>query len=180
MKRQAHKNGEPMATVTTPRLHLSPFQPSDWNFFRLLREDTRVMRYIAAVASEKDNRLLFATRLTAPHTFVVRLHNSPTPLGDIGLKISPHNREEADVGYMFMPEAQGKGIATEAIRALCEYAFTQAGVKALNAWVLADNVGSVRVLEKLGFVRTQMLEQAYEINGVCYDDWVYRLEADAF
>lgn len=53
-------------------------------------------------------------------------------------------------------------------------------MKALNAWVLADNVGSVRVLEKLGFVRTQMLEQAYEINGVCYDDWVYRLEADAF
>jgi hypothetical protein len=26
-------------------------------------------------------------------------------------------------------------------------------------------------------VRTQILEKAYEINGVRYDDWVYRLES---
>lgn len=69
-----------------------------------------------------------------------------------------------------------KGIASEALRAVCEYAFNQTGVKAINAYVLADNVGSVRVLEKAGFVRTQVLEKAYEINGVRYDDWVYRLE----
>ncbi|MFW0765193.1 GNAT family N-acetyltransferase [Trabulsiella odontotermitis] len=169
-----------MATITTTRLILSPFQTTDWNFFRVLREDPSVMRYIASIAPEKDNRLLFATRLNAPHTFVVRTHADPTALGDIGLKISPQYREEADIGYMFIPQAQGKGIASEAVRALCEYAFTQAGVKALNAWVLADNTGSVRVLEKCGFVRTQMLEKAYEIDGVHYDDWAYRLEKSAF
>ncbi|MNR69060.1 hypothetical protein D3C85_1940310 [compost metagenome] len=62
---------------------------------------------------------------------------------------------------------------------MCDYAFNQTGVKAINAYVLADNVGSVRVLEKMGFVRTQVLEQAYEIDGVRYDDWVYRLEVNA-
>lgn len=62
---------------------------------------------------------------------------------------------------------------------MCDYAFNLVGVKAVNAYVLADNVGSMRVLEKTGFVRTQVLEKAYEIDGVKFDDWVYRLELSA-
>lgn len=168
-----------MATITTPRLSLSPFAPDDWAFFRTLREDRAIMRYMAAVAPEKETRRLFAARLTAPHLFVIRFHDDDTPLGDIGLQISPENRKEADIGYTVVPAAQGKGIASEALRAVCDYAFNQTGVKAINAYVLADNVGSVRVLEKAGFVRTQVLEKAYEIDGIRYDDWVYRLECGA-
>jgi lambda repressor-like predicted transcriptional regulator len=36
---QIHRNGVTMATITTPRLHLTPFEPTDWAFFRSLRED---------------------------------------------------------------------------------------------------------------------------------------------
>ncbi|MGG5837605.1 GNAT family N-acetyltransferase [Huaxiibacter chinensis] len=168
-----------MATITTPRLQLTPFEPSDWPFFRTLREDRSIMRYMASIAPEKETRRLFAARLMAEHVFVIRLHDSPAPLGDIGLKISSANREEADIGYTVVPAAQGKGIASEALRAVCEYAFNQTGVKAINAYVLADNIGSVRVLEKAGFARTQVLEKAYEIDGVKYDDWVYRVERGA-
>lgn len=165
-----------MATIITPRLRLTPFEPFDWAFFRRLREDRTIMRYMASIAPEKETRRVFAARLTAPHTFIIRAHNDDTPLGDIGLQISTQNREEADIGYTVVPAAQGKGIASEALRAVCEYAFNQTGVKAINAYVLADNSGSVRVLEKAGFVRTQVLEKAYEIDGVRYDDWAYRLE----
>ena len=155
-----------------------PFEPSDWTFFRSLRENRDIMRYMAAIAPEKTRRV-FAARLMAEHVFVIRFLNEDTPLGDIGLQISPENREEADIGYTVVPAAQGKGIASEALRAVCDYAFNQTGVKAINAYVLADNGGSVRVLEKAGFVRTQVLEKAYEIDGVRYDDWVYRPECGA-
>ncbi len=168
--------GMTMAIITTPRLTLSPFKPADWPFFRSLREDPAIMRFMAAIAPEKETRRLFALRLAEPHLFVIRQHDDETPLGDIGLRISEHHPEEADIGYTIVPQAQGKGFASEALRAVCEYAFARAGVKAINAYVLADNGGSVRVLEKAGFVRTQVLEQAYEINGEWFDDWVYRLE----
>lgn len=168
-----------MATITTPRLLLTPFEPSDWAFFRSLREDRDIMRFMASIASEKETRRVFAARLTAQHTFVIRSHDDDTPLGDIGLQVSTQFREEADIGYTVIPQAQGRGIASEALRAVCDYAFNLVGVKAVNAYVLADNVGSVRVLEKTGFVRTQVLEKAYEIDGVKFDDWVYRLEMRA-
>jgi len=137
------------------------------------------MRFMASIASEKETRRVFAARLTAQHTFVIRAHDDDTPLGDIGLQVSTQFREEADIGYTVIPQAQGRGIASEALRAVCDYAFNLVGVKAVNAYVLADNVGSVRVLEKTGFVRTQVLEKAYEIDGVKFDDWVYRLEMRA-
>ena len=168
-----------MATITTPRLLLTPFEPSDWAFFRSLREDRDIMRFMASIASEKETRRVFAARLTAQHTFVIRAHDDVTPLGDIGLQVSTQFREEADIGYTVIPQAQGRGIASEALRAVCDYAFNLVGVKAVNAYVLADNVGSMRVLEKTGFVRTQVLEKAYEIDGVKFDDWVYRLELSA-
>ena len=45
--------------------------------------------------------------------------------------------------------------------------------------VLGENRGSSRLLEKQGFVRTQVLEKAYHLNGVDYDDWIYRLERES-
>lgn len=99
-----------MATITTTRLHLTPFEPSDWAFFRSLREDPAIMRYMAAITPEKETRRVFAARLMAEHVFVIRLHNDVTPLGDIGLQISAANREEADIGYTVVPAAQGKAL----------------------------------------------------------------------
>lgn len=169
-----------MAILTTERLTLTPFQPTDWPFFLALRENPDIMRFMGNLCPERETRLLFARRLASKHTFVIRQHHDAMPLGDIGLHISLHFPQEADIGYCLIPAAQGRGIASEAVRAVCQYAFREAGVEALNAWVLAENQGSVRLLERLGFVRTQVLEKAFEINGIRYDDVGYRLEKKEF
>ena len=49
---------------------------------------------------------------------------------------SAHQREnphEADVGYALLPQAQGQGYASEALRAICDYGFTTLGIHAINA-----------------------------------------------
>ena len=161
--------------LTTERLTLSPFTEDDWPFFLALRQSQDVMRFMGTIASEEDIRTLFISRLNDRQARVIRDKNGQS-VGDIGLSISSQNPQEADVGYAIAPFAQGKGFASEAVKALRDYAFTQTWVTALNAWVLAENQGSVRLLEKLGFTRTQVLEKGYTINGVDYDDWAYRLE----
>lgn len=162
-------------TLYTPRFMLSAFQHSDWPFFLRLRQNNAVMRYMAEVAPETHIRTLFEDRLQDSCAFMIRDAQGHA-VGDIGLLQSVHNRQEADIGYAVAPECQGRGIAGEALQALCTYAFQHLGIAALNAWVLAENRGSVRALEKSGFQRVQVLEKAFELEGKCYDDWVYRLE----
>mgnify|MGYP001778549571 FL=1 len=133
------------------------------------------MRYMGELLSETALRSVFECRCEDAGVFVLR-DSVGTPLGDIGLRISTKNPHEADVGYALLPQAQGQGYASEALRAICDYGFSTLGIHAINAWVLGDNLGSSRLLEKHGFVRIQVLENAYHLNGVDYDDWIYRLE----
>ena len=53
------------------------------------------------------------------------------------------------VGYWIGQDLWGKGLATRALRELTD----EVTARPLHAWVAASNVGSIRVLEKCGFVR---------------------------
>lgn len=164
--------------LRTPRLTLSALTEADWPFFLALRQSPDIMRFMGDIATEQEIRTRFEGRMQDGQLLIIR-DRSGQQVGDIGLHISQHNPLEADVGYAIAPSAQGKGYASEALLALRDYAFHQTQATALNAWVLAENQGSVRLLEKLGFTRVQVLEKAFTLNGVDYDDWVYRLEKEA-
>lgn len=57
---------------------------------------------------------------------------------------------EVDVGYRFFPEHWGKGYATEAGRASIAFGVETLGLERIIALVLPENLGSIRVIEKLG------------------------------
>ena len=59
--------------------------------------------------------------------------------------------QSGNVGYLVDEAHTGRGIATEALRHLIDYAFTDLRLHRLQASVLPDNVGSHRVLRKRGF-----------------------------
>ena len=67
----------------------------------------------------------------------------------------PHTTEKiAELGYWLGRPHWGKGIATEAARAIVEYGFGTLGLAALTSGCFVDNVPSWRVLTKLGFAET--------------------------
>ncbi|MFI5893450.1 GNAT family N-acetyltransferase [Actinoplanes sp. NPDC051513] len=65
------------------------------------------------------------------------------------------SRTEAEIGYIFDPAHGGHGYATEAATAMMAYAFDRLGVRRITAGCYADNLASVRILEKLGMRREQ-------------------------
>lgn len=62
---------------------------------------------------------------------------------------------EADIGYLLDPAYAGQGYGTEIARALLHIAFDVVGVHRATAGCYADNLGSVRILEKVGMRREQ-------------------------
>ncbi len=64
-------------------------------------------------------------------------------------------RTEAELGYIFDPAYAGQGYATEAVAAIVAHAFDRLGVRRITAGCFADNLASVRILEKVGMRREQ-------------------------
>lgn len=70
-------------------------------------------------------------------------------IGFAGLKYIS-DIEETDIGFRFLPEYWGKGIATEASITIIEYGFKHFGLKKIIGTVMPDNIASCKVLEKIG------------------------------
>lgn len=75
-------------------------------------------------------------------------------VGDIGFKGPPDALRTAEIGYSVLPAFQGHGYASEAAQALVAWGFAQPGIRRIVANCRADNVASIRVLEKAGLRRT--------------------------
>jgi ribosomal-protein-alanine N-acetyltransferase len=81
----------------------------------------------------------------------------------------------ASLGYCLDEPAWGRGHATEAARALLQWAFDTLDLNRVQAETDTRNAGSARVLEKLGFTREGTLREDCVVNGDVSDSWVYGL-----
>jgi [ribosomal protein S5]-alanine N-acetyltransferase len=69
------------------------------------------------------------------------------------------------VGYWVAQSANGRGLATAALREMVGIAFTRLGLHRVQAETLLDNVGSQRVLERNGFERIGLAPAYLRIAG---------------
>src|SRR5262249_36213270 len=78
----------------------------------------------------------------------------------IGLALVPkldRDARTAELGYVVLREARGRGVATEALRLLTEWAFAEAGMLRLELLIAPDNEASKRAAERCGYVREGVL-----------------------
>jgi ribosomal-protein-alanine N-acetyltransferase len=74
-------------------------------------------------------------------------------VGDAGFKGPPDANGAVEVGYSVLPAFRDRGYATEAVRALLDWALAQSGVRRVVAECASRNLPSARVLTKLGMRR---------------------------
>ena len=78
-----------------------------------------------------------------------------------------------DLGYALLPEARGKGYATEAATALIDAAFTHHDLHRIEAQMDARNSASAQLCERLGMQREAHLRQNWWMKGEWTSTLVY-------
>jgi RimJ/RimL family protein N-acetyltransferase len=95
-------------------------------------------------------------------------------IGGIGFILGEDvERCSAEIGYWLGEEYWGRGIATDALRAITNHAFDAHSLTRVFAVPFADNVASCRVLEKVGFVREGTLRRSAIKSGIVRDQQMY-------
>jgi len=74
-------------------------------------------------------------------------------IGGIGFHGPPDEAGMVEIGYNIIPAYEGQGYATEMARRVIDWAFQTPGIGRITAQCLDDNIGSIRVLEKVGMHR---------------------------
>jgi len=76
-------------------------------------------------------------------------------IGDMGYKGEPNEEGAVEIGYSIIPEYRNQGYATEMAHRLIAWAFQEQGVEVITAECLNDNIGSIKVLAKVGMHRLE-------------------------
>jgi len=169
-------------TLRTERLRLRPFAEADADALFTLHSNAHVLRYWDSPPwSERGRaeRFIKVSRTMAEEGTGVRLavdrHSDGEFIGWCTFNSWNPDFRSASLGYCYGEAAWGQGYATEAARAVLQWAFDTLDLNRVQAEADTRNLGSARVLEKLGFVLEGTLREDCIVNGDVSDSWVYGL-----
>ena len=96
-------------------------------------------------------------------------------VGSISFHGSPDEQGMMEIGLSVHPDFQRLGFATEALTGMWSWVIDQPGVKTLRYTVAPDNVASVALIEKFGFVCV-----GHQIDPEDGPEGIYEMSADEF
>ena len=99
----------------------------------------------------EHSRRLEETMAVGTASEYVILTRAHSLVGRVGLMEIDTAARCAELGYMLRTDFEGQGLMTEAAHKLASHAFGPCGLHRLSAYVDVENVGSQRVLSRLGF-----------------------------
>jgi RimJ/RimL family protein N-acetyltransferase len=146
--------------IVTERLRLRPFRADDLEAFAAYRSDPEVARYQAwdvpysMAAAEAFLRSQQGLELGRPGEWLqlaIVDRETGELYGDCAVRVATDQPATAELGVTLAPASQGRGLATEAVRAVVTELFERLGVHRVFAEADERNGSVRRLLERLGF-----------------------------
>ena len=108
------------------------------------------------------------------YSWVITLLEHDNAVGGVSVFI---DGSQSEIGYLVHPDYWNKGIATEASQAIVDWLLSTGEITSISASCDTDNIGSIKVLEKLGFslIRTEIASTVRpQLSSSPRDTHVYR------
>lgn len=163
-----------MTILTTARLTLRPFADEHLAGLHAMNREPEVMRFITGRPETLDETRASIERVKAKWIewgyswWAIFEHDSNDI---IGAGCIQHLQRDAglpmELGWRLRPEYWGKGYASEAARAMAQFAFDTTGTPELVAVCHQDNMASAQVMRRLG-MSYRGIERWYDTETTVY------------
>ena len=151
----------------TTRLRLRQLTPDDGPFIFELLNDPDFLANIGdrGVHNTEDARNYITDGPLASYQrcgfglYLVELKDAAAAIGLCGL-LHRHTHPDVEIGFALLPRFRRQGYTLEAARAVMRLGIGSLGLTRIVALAAAGNVGSIRILESMGFVFERLVHFA--------------------
>jgi RimJ/RimL family protein N-acetyltransferase len=175
---------EPAYPLETERLLLRPFTAADLPALLAIHSRAEVARYLyweprsEAEVRQALEKKVRSTAIRADGdnlSLAVALKTSSELIGDCTLFFLSSEHRQGEIGFLFHPDHQGRGYATEAARLLLRLGFEDLGLHRIVGRLEARNAASARVLGRLGMRQEAHLVENEFVKGEWQSEMVYAI-----
>ncbi|XP_054810903.1 uncharacterized protein LOC129312361 [Prosopis cineraria] len=162
--------------IDMSRISLRPFKLSDADDLLLWAGDDRVTQNLRwKTIGSKEEAFAFIRDVCIPHPWRRSICLDDRSIGFVSVfPWSGDERCKADIGYAVGANYWGQGIVTNAVKMAVLQVFEDLPhLLRLQAFTVAENKASQRVLEKVGFQREGLLRKYTYLKGKLRDLFIY-------
>jgi ribosomal-protein-alanine N-acetyltransferase len=169
-------DGDSLPTLEAPRVRLRWLAESDVDALFRIFSDGPMMRYWSTMPmtdrAEAVDLLVRIHRQFAERSafqWGIERKEDGELLGTCTLFAFHRGNMRAEIGYCLQSPHWKQGYMREALAVLIDYAFRSLKLRRLEADVDPANASSLRVLERMGFLREGLLRERWNVGGVIAD-----------
>ena len=151
---------------TEGRDFLAPFDPNRPDDFYTPEGQMRSLRQL-----ERDRPADLGER------FLIEVDGAPGGVMSVS-RVFRGPFQNAGIGYWVTERLNGRGVATEAVRLVCEWGFGEARLHRIEAATLVDNIGSQTVLRRNRFTEIGRSPRYLHIAGTWRDHLLFARTAE--
>ncbi|MDQ6943165.1 MAG: GNAT family N-acetyltransferase [Candidatus Eremiobacteraeota bacterium] len=169
--------------VVTERLVLRALRADDAEAMLAYRSDPEIMRYQGWEPQSIDEVRAFIAHMSevkpyAPGTWrqlAITIRATGELIGDCGVRVPADEPEQAEFGMTLAPAFQGRGYASEAIRALLRLAFDTLEKHRVFGSIDPRNARSIALMRRTGFRQEAHFVESLRFKGEWADDVVFAM-----
>jgi RimJ/RimL family protein N-acetyltransferase len=139
------------------RVVLRPWREEDAPAVHAACQDPEIQHWIPMIPRPytPEDAVAFVGRELEPGTYSLAVTVEGRVAGSIGMRVN--DSRTGHIGYWCAREERGRGVTSDALRALCRHALDELGLERLELFTDPDNAASQQVAEKVGFRREGVL-----------------------
>ncbi|WP_019157264.1 GNAT family N-acetyltransferase [Robertmurraya massiliosenegalensis] len=176
-----------LPTIETERLLLRKITPADTAAMFSYASNEEVAKYVTwdvhKSISDTEKFINFVLNQYENEKIApwgIEDKESGSFIGTIDFVAWNTNHRSGEIGYVIAPEHWGKGITTEAARAIIKFGFEEMELVRIQARCLVENIASQRVMEKAGMTYEGTNRKCVFIKGQHQDLKMYAILKEEF